>query len=1058
MDIINNSNKFVKSVSKTTPVDIARTEIKINELKSALKPAKQPAPKKPEGTRRERIAEERSKRADEIEKKVREAFFSMAKTTAREVAETLAGLSFDGIGRLEADDLMRIKGIGPKYAEQILAQRWELSGRLVHADEYELDVEVKPQMAKRSKVSFFANYDPNKHSVKEMVVKKDITLPQGALDEFLIAHGYESYDVLITAVGYIKENPNKPTSREIEQKAAWERWCRNGFTARGGKKFRVMFHGTNAGRKCEAIFVREDVYDIVYNFVTCEARNDGVATEAKLAAYMGLNLPGTIKLEDYIGINIEPEAIALTKEYKKIFPKQRVDFVDIEKGIVHIDVVRDVIENMFDGQAAFHISDKMLKKYLDGKTQKEKERILRKLKKAKNFTLRGPWLKGLTIKDFDFHAVLRKLGVKYVKTKDGRLMDIDDIVILADESVFKASIGEKGHYHSWQEYCEAFRRQGHSLRVLIQEHTDKLHALPFQQLQSMVGGDKEALAELIDKEVNKLMSYQNKDNAIALLGGEMAKIVHMCPGLLRHPWVMKRIKDTYNKLYAEATGGKTHGNAHYLFLGKDPVAMAQHIAWACSDISEELQKKFPKEEDYVTGVIKAGHVVCAINEKGFEGVMSRNPSTDAQAQCLVHVDKDFGEWSWAFTWSTTCYASVNSYETTRIRGDHDGDHIFLSFVAAVIKLAKSAAEFTGGRLIDWVAPSTQKHVVTKESMIEYFCGLTKQSQLGHWCDVLTSLVGFGAKLYDHKAACWLVMAVNVFVDASKHGMSDVTVPDFVLDAIAVKDEAGNILTDDKGHTISRPMPRYAMQAKDNQHPSNEEKHLGNKKCAPRHGKGNGDELRAAVLNKVAADLNIDLTGVAQFSVNELLYDYNGARNGGKSFGYRGCDELFDDGEYCEETGHYEGQGLWKEICFETGRELKEIRDGFANIENDVFAYNAALKNTRAFKRYAGIVRLNEWAALNGRLPEDVYDAVTFHTFVKLQYPVQRKNETAKDYEKRIEIFNIMFEGWVDIYAGMALRAILLRNRGLQTGIGLTDDAANEDADYSVYDDMLEDIA
>ena len=1010
-------------------------------------------------TRRERIAEERAARAEEAIVKIRKKIFSIPKTVAKEVAELLVGLTFDGLQKLEADELMRIKGVGPAYAEIIMDNRWEFSGKLVHADEYEVDVEVKAPMVKRRKISFNAKYNPANGKIREMVVPQDIMLPAGALDEHLERHGYKGYDVLITMVGYIPDSKfGKPTSREIEQSTAWERWCRMGFNAREGKKFRQMFHGTNAGRKCETIAVREDVYDLVYNFVSCEARKEGVSTEAKMAAYMGLNLPGTISFKNYFGFDVDPENMALFASYKKVFKNQHVDFVDIENGVVELDKIRDIIENEFDGQCAFHVSDKMLNKYLEGKTPEQKKRILRMMKKAKSFTIRGPWIKGLCITTFDFHAVLRKKGVKFVKTTDGRIIDLDDIVILADETVFKASIGENGHYKSWQEYCDAFHRQGHSLRVLITEHADKLHSLPFQQLQSMVGGDLEAFADLINREIKKLLKYQDKDNAIALIGGEMAKIVKACPGLLRHPYVVKRITDVYKKLYMQACGGVLHGTTHYVFLAKDLIAMCEHVAWACSNLSEDLQKKFPNEEDYVKGAIKANHVVCAVNEKGTEAVMSRNPSTDAQAQCVVKVEKDYGEYAWAFTWSTICYVSVNSYEMTRVRGDQDGDHGFLNFLLAAIKMARTANEFTGGRLIDWDAPSTPKHVITKESMVEYFCGLTKMSQLGHWCDMLTSLVGFGAKWYDHKAACWLVMAVNVFVDASKHGIGDVKVPDFVLDAVAIKNADGTMKVDDKGHRVLRPMPMYSMQAKDNQHPSRPEKRLLSERCAKQCGKGNGDLLRMAVYNSVPANLNIDMTGVETFSVNELLYDYNGARNGGKSFGLRGCDELFWDGEYNPETGHYEGQGLWKELCYETSRELKELKEEFAGREDDAFAYNAARKNLRSFKRYAGLQRLNEWAMMNGKLPEDVYDAVTFYTFVKLQYPKQGKNELCEDYEKRVNIFNILFDGWQDIYAGMALRAIYFRDMGKATGIGLTDDPACEGADYCVYDDLLEGIA
>ena len=1002
-------------------------------------------------TRREKIAEEDAVKAEEAVAAMKRipGLFALPKKAAQEVADLLVGVTFDVLGNLTPDDLMAIKGIGPKYAEIILSTRWEVTGKLVKAESYEVEVEPSAPTQKERLVWFDPDYNPNRKM--SPVQSKDINRRESELDRHMKDMGYEPYDLFITVVGYIPSIPgSQPTAREMRQKDFWSKWCSEGFFARGGRKFVPVEHGTNAGRKDKVQFVRSDVKDAVEEFTRNGAVWGARSTEAKEAGYMGLCMPGTIRIEDYLGLDIKPEDMAITPSYKKVFRGQHVDFVDVATGTVSINVVRDVVQNMFDGQNMIHLSSKKLAEYLKDKSPEEKRRICGRLNKAKSFTIRGPWIKGLTLTVCDFHAVLRKLGVKKILCADGRVMDLEDVVILADESVFKASVGETGcHFRSWAEYCQNWHRLGHHFCVLIKEHADKPHTLPFQQLQSMVGGRREDLDAAINAEIAKLKSYSDPTKAAGLVGGDMAKIVTNVPGLHAHPWVMNREQAVYDKLCRQARGGVLHGTTHNCFVGADLIAMCQWVAYAASDISADLQAK-GSAEDYVTGAVSANSVICALNEKGTEAVMSRNPSTDPAAQCVVNVQKDFGEWSWAMRWSTTVFTSVNSIEVTKIRGDHDGDHVAISFVAAIINMAKEANRIHGGRLIEWVAPSTEKHPVFSENMPGYFASLTQQSQLGHWCDMLTSLVGFGLVGYNHAVACWLTMAVNVFVDAAKHGMDEVTVPEFVLEFLRIKDKDGNVVLDENGLAKVRPMPIYAMQAKDNAHPAKVDKKVGSKRCATKYGVGNGDLLAHSVQLNVPAVPKVALAGLPEFELKELLYSATSTEEE-KVFGLRGCDELFARGTYNKELGVYENQGLWKELCFERMHELKALQDSFADPDEDRLAYNETKRSAEQFRRYMGIRRLREWAEANGKTMEDVYDAITYYTFRLLKYPVLRQNESNAELEKRVQIFDIMFEGWIKILGGMALRAIYMRDQAKAAGTLV-------DEDFDLDDSFMEDFA
>ena len=939
---------------------------------------------------------------------------------------------FDAVEALCADDLMKIKGIGPKYAEMILAHKFEITQAIVSMENIEVDQKPSSPLETRYKVMFNQEYDPAKEPFGKIITFEEVRLIQSDLDRFVRSIGVEPKDAYFVFSGYINgSESDRPNSRVVAQLQCWKKFTHEGYK-RGKQMYHARFHGTNAGRKDEVLFVRDDLEDQIVNYVSAEASKEGILTEAKFAAYLGLKMPGTTAVQDWIGFDIDPSELCIVPEWKKSFANQHVDFVHVDSGIVDIDVVRDVVENEFDGQALFHVSDKKLQEKMSGMDAKQRKEVMRKLHKLPNASWRFAWFKAFVSVDVDFHKYFHDAGITHIRRKDGELVDVDDIIILGDETVFKAKLGNNGQFANWQDFCEKSRRNNHHFQILIVEHQDRPHNLPFQQMQSTIGARKETLEPVINREIAKLNSFSDKAKAARLLGGEISKIAAALPEMFKQPWVMDRASAAYDKLLRQSKAGVVHGVTHNLFLGKDPIAFLQKVEW---DNNPAIQKKYPNVADYATGCVPAGSVLCRC-VKASKAVMSRNPSTDAQAQCVVDVQHDAGKFEDYFTWSTVCYTSVNSYETTRVRGDHDGDHISLCDDQDIVKMAEEANAFTGGRLIDWEAPATEKHTITADSMKKYFFSLTKTSQLGHFCDKLTSLVGFGPNGYDHKVACWLVMAVNVFVDASKHGMGEVAVPDFVVDFLHLHDEAGNVLVDDKDRPLDRPMPIYAMQAKDNAHPSMSEKKVGGKRCAKKYGWGNGDIMARRVSEEAMDALTIDLDGVGDFDVNNLMIDFNGARNGGKSFGLRGCDELFAQGTFNQETGKYENEGLWKTIVFARAHDLKELQDGMDG--DDRYMMAAARKNYEHFRRSASLKVLSDWAKEHDRTIEDVYDAVTFYTWHSIKYPTLRKNETVEQLEKRRMQYNIMIEGWAKIFGGMALKALYLRREYLASGQAIED--------------------
>lgn len=955
--------------------------------------------------------------------------------TAMNVADFLAGKGYADICELATDDLMPIPGIGEKYAATILANRFNVTNVLVTMDKAEVDCKPVSPLTTRMKMEFNDSWKSG-NPMSEMLKITETKTIQSKLDRFVINElGVEPVDAYFIFCGYISGSEREyKSSTVLVQENAWQKFCTEGVKRGNGFWYVPLFHGTNAGRKDDVLFVRKDLAPKILSFASNDADMKGLTTAAKFAAYLGLNMPGTTSLEDWVGFKIDIEEMITFRSWHKVFHNQHVDFVDVDTGTVTMDTIRDVCENVFDGQVILSFGNEYLTRKFRKLNMNRNQRraALRKIKELKNFTIRTAFIKGLVVIE-NAHKYFHDAGIHYVKRMDGTIVDIDDICLFGDETVCKASFGENGQFADWAAFCDNWHKNGHSFEVLITEHSDRKHNLPFQQLQSLCGASAETMAPLYKAEAEYLRQFNDPKKAAKLLGGDLGILVSMTPSMFNEPWVSTRARASYAKLNRQAHGGVLHGIAHNAFVGADPIAQMQYIEWLNSPA---LQKKYPDVADYAHGCIPAETVLYR-NTEANKGVMSRNPSTDAQAQCVVNVIHDGGVYEEYLRWSGTLYTSVMSYETTRIRGDHDGDHVCFTENEHAVKAAEEANKYTGGRLIDWVAPSTKKDVVTEKSMMDYFIKLTKQSQLGHFCDKLTSLVGFGTKGYNHEVACWLVMAVNVFVDASKHGMSEVTVPKFVLDFMALKDAAGNVLVDDKGRTIDRPMPIYAMQAKDNRKPTAEKKMVGSDRCAKRLGHGNGDDLYSYVEENAPTELKLD--------IKENRFDICSILTNPTKLGIDGFEELFVEKDYNKETKQYETEGLWKQICFMRSHDMQEIAKGMED-ENG-YMKQAATKGYEKFRRLTALKMLSDWADEHGKTMDEVYDAITFYTWRKIKMPMTlNKGETAEHFASRLNRYNILVEGWANTLCGLAIKTVYLRNQAVANG-----------ETFETFDDILDDI-
>lgn len=954
-----------------------------------------------------------------IAKNIKNLIPTMADNATVEAASVLFNASEDAtvFESLNVLDFTPIKGIGDKYAEKLVANKLAIIGKLVKLGEYSLGKKPSSPLINRNKISFNQEWDPNQ-APSLMFIKEETVVIEGELARFFREQGWNPETDMFVFNSFIngseKEHPNRRVQMQL---AAWKKFTHNGIKI-GGRNFKPLFHGPNAARKDEILFCVEEYINKAREFATLGTWNKGKNTAAKQAGRAGLTIGGTTPLSAWLGgYEISPRNICIVPSFQELFENVPTDYVDSETGEVKLNILKDVILNAFDGYGMMHISKAKLDELRHTLSQDMFDALIKALKKMPSFTIRGGGTKGLIVTEVDFHEILKLLGVTEIEDKWGTKHPIDEIIMLIDESVLKLSVGKNGQFESYEEYCDAFEHYKHTFQVMLVEHQDKPHNLPFQQLQSCIGASIDTLRPAIEKEVATINGFSTPEKAARLLGGDLAKIVNLVPEMHKLQWIKTREQQAYDKYVREAKAGVLHKTTHNVFCAPDFVAFLQWAAF--------------RDAAKVTGFIKARSVMCKVLKKD-KGVVSRNPSTDAQAQCPVDVMHDAGEWEKFVRYTTICFMSIHSLEIMRVRGDYDGDHLCVSDVEALVAAAEEANAFTGGRLIDWSDVTSDKEFLDESKMADYFYSLTKTSQLGHFCDQLTSLVGFGPRGYNHEVACWLVMAVNVFVDASKHGMGDVAIPEFVVNFLSLKDENGEVIVDEYNRPVQRPLPVYAMQAKDNHNMSAKEKRVGGKRCAKKLGAGNGDQVRLNVELNCKQVLTVDMAGIdANFNVADLMIDFKGEHNNRNTFGLRGCEALFASGKYNEATGEYENEGLWKKLCYSRSKHLKELVGGMS--DEDVYIRDAAQKAYKTRNRALAIFALTQWAKENNKTIEEVYDAATFYTWVSMKYPVIRKNETEEKLAARINNYTLCVEAWCDIFGGMALRAIYARNQYILTG-------------------------
>lgn len=568
--------------------------------------------------------------------------------------------------------------------------------------------------------------------------------------------------------GLESENEEIRTKAE-EKKAAWDRTIEKGFSHKG-ERFVVLGHGTNAAKECEVVAVPASVADQIFAWATNQADGNWNVTVAKMIAYAGLSM---VSIKPYVskGIKVEPEDF---QYWKTLEHEINSDAVRVMHNGDVIDV-NTISQKGTDGSAVISFSSKKIAEICENDAAKIAE-FKQKLNELQGHSFRLSLNKGYaTVMKIDgMQTFLRSIGINEI---DGR--SIDDVVVFADNSVFKGKFGEKGSHASQADFCEKWHRDhtDRDIGVLIESaKVDGKHGrLPNQTWTCLPGLREKQLQKLMEQEESWLNSLTPGE----IIGGMLGKLVNANPGLMNVKSIRERFVESKQVLVDEAKQGRFH-NLTRMFAGNGDI-----FAWAHFNATGEYVPYIPANVVIVRGLKLA--------YEGQPVVILRSPQEDPGSICIANCYSSFkaagcreGKLLDSITRPDgTIFFSNEDDMVTRMRGDFDGDHFFIIdnslFVNIIRDAMNRAVDFGDGAkrapLVDWEESASVKKAVAKADRQQYLRNLVVSPNPGTWDNAIRKLMStrpFNKPLsrYDFCAIAQATKKFNVDgVDASKHGAS-----------------------------------------------------------------------------------------------------------------------------------------------------------------------------------------------------------------------------------------------------------------------------------------------
>ena len=708
-----------------------------------------------------------------------------------------------------------------------------------------------------------------------------------------------------------------PKQEEMESvvKAVKANYAVNGFI-HGDKMFNIFAAGSSDIRKATDLWVRHDILSLVGHWCMCglNTRDMKLAVN-KYMAYIGLLMSASKPFVKVFGETLNIRRVAIIKDVD-VFVNSIVDFVS-QEGKVSRKVARKIVINAFDGLGW----------------------IRKSLTKGESVTIRGPWLKAF-VQAIDWHKLVAFCVARGIKLTFidfwGNEIALKDVDMILTESCFKTI----KLYESWDQYCTAFEKLGHEIRVCVREHAPRLKGLPYQQGQTLMGSEDDALSFAMHAK-KTVYKFHEQKNAVKLLRGAHQQAARMYPALLTESHTKRAIQEMYTTKRNDMLGGRIPELGYNAFLAPDPVAFAEHL--------------FGLE---IKGFLKAGECYCSNCKEGLVDV-TRSPHLD-NAHVLLNNVKEC-----PLAEGPTMYINIWDTTTIQLRADYDGDHVWYSQDKHLLELVEQTYEKLQNIPVDWDVGKAEKVKITKSAIANFCINLIHGSEIGLYADALTKMWNNG---YDRDVCDWLTYAANVLIDAAKHASVKIKKPEAVQALNNVQ------------------LPLFAMYAKaDADRPVGDywlkEREVMTRsgvKILPPRCKYTGsflDMYSKNIQENIPEVLEVEGLEEEIFDVTKMMIDAR--RKIGKFAG------LSKKGIYDAESGKYIDCGLFQEIAFRHSTEWNSLvgdSSFFAHrSEWEAEVATAARKEILdwAYAQYPEVKRSEE---MDARIEDACYDIIVRHLF------------------------------------------------------------------------------
>lgn len=365
-----------------------------------------------------------------------------------------------------------------------------------------------------------------------------------------------------------------------------------------------------------------------------------------------------------------------------------------------------------DGIALFVLDDTQLNSH------QRKELI----KKAEDFTVRAPMVKGL------FIPILKSTLIKWfedhpeasVIQKDawGNEQNLLDLQVITFKSVFKAWKCVK----QWSEYVEGFDTYEHRVWVCVTAHGERWASMPYQQLQTLDASNEE-IESFARLSYNFLLDNSSIGKIGKIIGGNLGKLVDLYPNLLSDDFVKEQLQRSWASRCKQMFGGRILHVSHNLFCAPDTIAVFEGLCGA-----------------KVSGVLPANKVHTSSFGYNKKLGCTRCPHLDHAWATPTNIDVP-GEYH-GFYLGTTIFYSTHDNTMKLHQMDFDGDHSNVTDNPLLIEVAeRSHREYQDHCLLYAAMDDGNKQVGCKDYEQEFkeLCRNAFKAPIGLYANTITKL-------------------------------------------------------------------------------------------------------------------------------------------------------------------------------------------------------------------------------------------------------------------------------------------------------------------------------